>query len=96
MCPRSIQIIPGLLRKINSLENQIPSFVDEDFKHEEPTEANELEQLIVSELFKIKMLVVVVLFIGIVLLFKWVEDVLNGLKNEITFDLVWLLLDSPM
>ena len=70
MCPRSIQIIPGLLRKINSLEYQIPSFVDEDFKHEEPTKANELEQLIVSELFKIKMLVVVVLFIGIVLLFK--------------------------
>ena len=70
MCPRSIQIIPGLLRKINSLENHIPSFVDEDYKHEEPTEANEFEQLIVSELFKIKMLVVVVLFIGIVLLFK--------------------------
>jgi hypothetical protein len=69
MCPRSIQIIPGLPRKINSLENHIPSFVDEDFKHEEPTEANEFEQLIVSELFKIKMLVVV-LFIGIVLLFK--------------------------
>ena len=52
------------------MENQIPSFVDEDFKHEEPTEANELKQLIVSELFKIKMPVVVVLFIGIVLLFK--------------------------
>lgn len=74
MCKRSVQIIPGLLNKINMFEEDV---VAEDEKNEENNEvggdgidAVDMRFLIASELRKIKLFLFVIIVVLCLLLLK--------------------------
>lgn len=77
-CPTAAQDIPMLLKKMKWYESRMSSIVDEELEDEERamdvkedfSEGIELKKLIVSELTKIKMLVIVLVVFVVVLYFK--------------------------
>ena len=76
MCSRSKQIIPGLLKKINRLENDTKSLSiegSEDYGENgqySAVETSVVMKLIATECKKLKLLLVLIVLLVVVILFK--------------------------